>query len=216
MHPIQNIYSKLWLKRLLIVALIPLLCGGMLYLFRIQLLIGLAAYLTVDDPLDTADVIFILNGDKNSRPFQAAKLYERGLAPRIVIAREKEPPAVEIGSLRNGTDVTIDIMKELGVPEAAITEIVIDGGVTSTYDEAVVFDRYAKEHDLERAILVTSAFHTRRAQWIFERTWDGPTHLLVSAAPQWGYTETNWWQTERGLIMVVNEYIKFGYYLARY
>lgn len=216
MPPIRIIRSKPWLTRLLILGLMLLLFGSALYLFRVPIMISLADYLTVDEPLDAADVIFILNGDVDTRPFHAAALYNRGLAPHIVIAREEEPPAVRIGRYPNGTDVAIDIMKDLGVPETAITEIVIDGGVTSTYDEAVVFGRYAEDHHLERAILVTSAFHTRRSQWVVEQTWRGLTHLQMSAAPQWGYDETNWWQHERGLIMLASEYIKLGYYWTKY
>ena len=37
-----------------------------------------------------------------------------------------------------------------------------------------------------------------------------------SAAPDPNYDAGRWWQTEEGLVAVVNEVIKLGFYWARY
>lgn len=205
------------LKALLAAVAILFLIGALAYTLRAPLLTGLAGFLVVDDPLQPADIIFMLNGDVTTRPFHAAKLFEQGLAPTIVIPREEDSPASEIGLYPNGTDVSVDVLQQQGVPDESIIVIPVEGGVTSTRDEAKTLRQYINAHNVTEVILVTSAFHTRRARWIFNKELNGSgTTLRVSAAPHWEYDQTNWWQDERGLIAFANEYIKLVYYFAVY
>jgi uncharacterized SAM-binding protein YcdF (DUF218 family) len=206
-----------WLKILVFIAILLAAAGLPLYFYRFRLLSGLAGLLIVNDPLQPADIIFVLNGDVNNRPFFAAELFQKGLAPRIVIPQEEDGPAASIGLYPNGTDVSVQVMQKLGVPAEAITVIPVAGGVTSTRDEAVVLRRYMAENSLNRVIVVTSAFHTRRARWIVAKELAGSwAALQMAAAPEWQFDETNWWQEERGLISLANEYIKLGYYFVMY
>jgi uncharacterized SAM-binding protein YcdF (DUF218 family) len=208
---------KQTLKALFLITLALLLAGLLGYLFRVQLLTGLARFLIVNEPIQPADIIFILNGDAHTRPFRAAELFQQGLAPQIVIPREENSPAAELGLYPNGTDVSVNVLKKLGVPEQNIVIIPIEGGVTSTRDEAVALRRYAAAHGLQRVIVVTSSFHTRRARWIIARTLSGSSVTFAMAAvPEWKFDDTNWWREERGLISLTNEYIKLVYYWARY
>lgn len=194
-----------------------IMIGLLAYTFRFQILTGLAKLLIVDEQLQPADIIFILAGDVNSRPFYAADLFKQGLASQIVVAREEDLPAVELGLYPHGTDVVVGILKELGIPAENITVVTIEGGVTSTRDESQVLRYYVDQHDIKRVILVTTAFHTRRSQWIFDKALSGSgAELEVAAAPQWKFDETNWWQNERGLLTFANEYIKLFYYFAVY
>jgi uncharacterized SAM-binding protein YcdF (DUF218 family) len=65
--------------------------------------------------------------------------------------------------------------------------------------------------------LVTSAFHTRRAKWIFDRELAGtPVKLEMVAVPYAGFDQTDWWKNETGLITLNNEYIKLAYYFVKY
>lgn len=208
---------RTWQKITLIIFFIGLIVSTGIYIFRSQVLTTLARVLIVNDALQPAEIIYILNGEVNTRPFHAAKLYKQGLAPQIVIPREEEGPASEIKLYPNGTDVSVEILVKLGVSRDKITVIEIEGGVTSTHDEAQVLLDYVKEHHTQNVIIVTSAFHTRRSRWIFQKVLAGTNvHIQMSAAPQWKFDETNWWREERGLLMLANEYLKFGYYLAIY
>lgn len=208
---------KCILQLLLLTGVILLLAGAPAFLFRDQLLTGLAGYLVVDDQLQPADLIFVLSGDVDTRPFRAAELYGQGLAPRVVVARAEDSPAAELGLYPNISDVTVEILQELGVTEEDITLLQVEGGATSTRDEAVILQDYLERHSFERVILVTSAFHTRRARWIFERELAPPgISLQLAAAPHRKYDATTWWQEETGLIDFANEYIKLGYYYLRY
>ena len=208
---------KNWLRLLLLTCVTLLLFGLLAYIFRFQILTGLADFLTVEDKLQPADVIFVLNGDVHTRPFRAAELFKQGLAPQIAIAKEEDMPDVELGISPNGTDVAIGIMKKLGVPDENIVVLAPDEDATSTRDEAKTLRDYVDENDIRRVILVTSAFHTRRAQWIFEKELSGSGAILeVAAAPHWKFDETNWWTREKGLITFFEEYLKLLYYFAVY
>ena len=206
------------LSKVLLTTLIGLVLAGLLvYIFRFQILTGLAAQLIVDDQLEPADIIFVLAGEISSRPFHAAELFKQGLAPDIVMAREADWPAVELGLYPRGTDVATEIMKELGVPVENITVIAGAGGTTSTRDESRVLARYVEGHNVKRVILVTNAFHTRRAKWMFDKDLKGSgVTLQVAAVPEWKFDQTNWWQQEHGLVAFVNEYSKLFYYYAVY
>lgn len=204
-------------KTALISTLILLTVCLLVYALRLPLLTGVGRYLIVEDELQPAEILFLLNGDFNTRPFYAAELYARGLAPRIVIARAEPSPAERLGLLPNETDISVAVLERQGVPPAAITVLPVPGGVTSTYDEAVVLRTYVEANDIHSLILVTSAFHTRRAGWIVRQALDGldVTVQLAAARPP-DYDETNWWQSEAGQINVNNEYIKLIYYLLKY
>ncbi len=217
MKRVQCLTLKCILQLVLLAGAILLLTGVVAYLFRYQLLTGLAGYLVIDDQLQPADLIFVLSGDVDTRPFRAAELFEQGLAPRIVVARAEDSPAAELGLYPNISDVTVEILQELGVPGENITLLHVEGGATSTRDEAIILRGYLEGHSFERIILVTSAFHTRRSRWIFERELALPgISLRLAAAPHRKYDVTTWWQVETGLIDFTNEYIKLGYYVLRY
>jgi uncharacterized SAM-binding protein YcdF (DUF218 family) len=135
----------------------------------------------------------------------------------VVIAWAKNTPVVDLGLVPIDTDISIGVMEKLGVPPEKIIILPFPGGTTSTFDEAAAFKKYVQENRVQRIILVTSAFHTRRARWIFEKTLAGlPVTLEMSAVPYIGFDQTNWWKNETGLITLNNEYIKLVYYFFRY
>jgi uncharacterized SAM-binding protein YcdF (DUF218 family) len=189
----------------------------LVWLFRAPILTGVAEVLIVNDEPHPADIIFLLNGDFNTRPFKAAELYKQGLAPLVVIARSEDLPAVKAGLLPNDTDVSVGVLKKAGVPSDKIVVLPFTGGVTSTFDEATALHRYMETTHISRVILVTSSFHTRRAKWIFNRELIGlPVTLEMVAVPYSSFDQTNWWKNESGLITLDNEYIKLVYYLFKY
>jgi len=189
----------------------------LVYALRSQILTGVADLLIVNDSLQPADIIFVLNGDYNTRPFRASVLYKQGFAPAVVMAQAEMRPAEKLGLAPNDTDVAIGVMKKLGVPPERIVVLPLEGGTTSTFDEAIALRQYIESNNIHSLILLTSAFHTRRAKWIFERELAGlPVRLEVAAVPYYGFDESNWWRSEDGLITLNNEYIKLFYYFVKY
>jgi uncharacterized SAM-binding protein YcdF (DUF218 family) len=181
------------------------------------ILTGLADFLVVSNPLQKAQFIFVLNGDYNSRPFVAARLYREGYSPQIAIAISRSDPGEAIGLRGSDTYISIGLMEALGVPADRILILPFPGGVTSTYDEARALRSYLNAHPRQQILLVTSAFHTRRARWIIAKELEPlPVHLEVDPAPYLGFDQTDWWTTRTGWLDLGDEYIKLLYYLIRY
>jgi uncharacterized SAM-binding protein YcdF (DUF218 family) len=209
--------KKHTLRNILTAGALLLLLFILAFAFRSKILIGIADFLIIDDRLQPADVIFVLNSDVNTRPFRAVELYEQGLAPVIAIARAENTPVVDLGLVPNDTDISVGVMKKLGVPVEKIIVLPVSGGVTSTFDEASALRQYVEANQIHKIILVTSAFHTRRARWILEKTLAGlPVTLEMAAVPYARFDQTNWWKNESGLITLNNEYIKLVFYFFKY
>ena len=189
----------------------------LLYVLRAPILTGMADVLIVDDAPRPADIIFVLNGEVNTRPYRAGELMQQCLAGRIVIARVEDDRAVLDGLYPNETDVSLHVLAEAGVAADKITVLRRPGGVTSTFDEANALRSYVQEQNVRSVLLVTSSFHARRARWIMTRQLAGlPVRLIVVAVPDYEYGPTNWWHYERGLLGLVDEYVKLVYYHLKY
>lgn len=193
--------------------LLPIL----LYLLRFQVLAGVGNFLVIHDKLESADLIFLLNGDPTVRPYHAAELFSQGLAPKVVIARSEDSPGVQFGAYPNTTDSSLIILKKLGIPEAQLTELRHGTGVTSTNDEAVALRDYCRQHAVRNVIVVTSDMHSRRARFIFRRVLSGTgVNVMLSPVADRKYGAGNWWRSEDGVIGCQNEYIKLIYYHLKY
>src|SRR5438876_1073297 len=89
-------------------------------------LLGAGRLLVVADPLPPrADAIVILAGSVPDRTLEAADLYRAGLAPRVVVTRERLPRGQATLRARGvrlpeGDELTVTALHELGVPPAAI------------------------------------------------------------------------------------------------
>lgn len=206
------------LKKTGILLLVMLLFCLLVYSLRIPLLTGMADFLIhTDAPLEKADMIFVLNGDYDTRPFYSSDLYNQGLAPIVAIAQTESSPSERLGLVDNPTDIAVEILKLRGVPVSQLLVLNQDDPVTSTFDEASALRQYIEENKIHSVIMVTSAFHTRRSRWIFERELTGiQVKLQVAGAPYMNFNAGNWWQYEEGLINLNNEYIKLIFYLIKY
>jgi uncharacterized SAM-binding protein YcdF (DUF218 family) len=195
-----------------------LVAGVLLYSIRGPILRRVGGYLVnTDATLNRADVIFVLNGDYNTRPFYAADLYDQRKAPRVAIAQSESSPAVEMGLVENVTDIAVRIMESEGVPADDLYVLSENHPVTSTFDEAAALKQYMIDRNYDSLILVTSQMHTRRARWIFEKELAGlDINMQVAGAPHAHFDASNWWTVEDGLIFVNNEYIKLYFYWIKY
>jgi len=204
--------------RRFLLAIGSLLCVIVIvFALRVRILTGIGNFLIVQDSLEPADIIFVLNGDMATRPFQVARLVKQGISHKVVIARAGNSLAVDMDLAQNITDTSIAMMKKAGIPESEIVQLPVRGGVNSTFDEAGALRTYALRNSIRSLVVVTSAIHTRRASWIIHKTLAGvPVKIMMSPAPDHRYTSGTWWRQEDGLIGCQNEYIKLIYYLVKY
>jgi uncharacterized SAM-binding protein YcdF (DUF218 family) len=199
------------------VLLSPVLLLVLLYVFRFQELAGIGRFLVIQDKLEPADLIYVLNGDPTVRPYPAAALSHQGLASQVVIARTEDSPGVQFGAYPNVTDSNLIILKNLGIPDTQITQLRWKTGVTSTFDEAIALRDYCHRHPIRKIIVVTSDLHSRRARFIFKKVMSGmDITVLMSPIADRKYGAGNWWRLEDGVIGCQNEYIKLLYYHIKY
>ncbi len=170
---------------------------------------GLGTYLVVDDPLRQADAVVVLSGDANrTRLDAAAAVARRGVAKWVIVLTEAP---------RNSLYDTSAVRQDAGLRGVDVDRVIVVGAAHSTADDARLAAEVISQHGWRSAIVVTSPYHTRRAQWIFHRVWD-PRGLAFSvhASGSAGFDPESWWTNGRSAKAVVLEYLKFAMYLVRY
>jgi uncharacterized SAM-binding protein YcdF (DUF218 family) len=199
-----------------LVAAILLLLGiaAGIWFERAPLLRGAADPWIVSDPLTPADVVAVLGGGLNERPFAAAALYKAGLANKIIVSQAVQERYTKLG-LPGNTELNRLVLLRLGVPEAAISTFGQENA--STDDEAVALRAWNAEHHVSRIIIPTEIFFSRRARWTFSREFVGSTvDLEIAAFEPSKYTRAEWWQSNAGIIDFQNEFMKYLYYRIKY
>lgn len=201
-------------RRLLLVAL---LCLG------VWPLLGwvLAQLLIVKSELAPADAIVVLSGSSTymERTDWAAKLYHAGRSPLIILTDDKLLSGWHSADERNPYfyELALRELRKRGVPAERI--LVIREPALGTYYESLSVREYATSHDLKRLLIVTSAYHSRRAFWSMRRACegsgieigvDGPPPGLQTPSPAW------WWLRKTGWRVVAGEYVKLVYYRLVY
>lgn len=197
-------------RRLFVALLIPLIIAMILVLAHRPLLVGFAYLFRVDNPAPS-DVIVMLLGGTPHRAEKAAQLYKSGIAPKIILCRERPDPVFQ----QDASVLIKDYLARLGVPSQAVEILPVE--VTSTKDEAERVLAYLNQHPARRITVVTTAFHTARAGWIFRKILkSNSVDVRTAAAKDPSFDESNWYRTEDGLIFYFNELIKTIYYRLSY
>jgi uncharacterized SAM-binding protein YcdF (DUF218 family) len=184
--------------RLIFFIFILALCTA-LYLARVPLLRLAGEFWVVDEPPETTDLIVVLSGDNYDaeRATRAASLFKSGMAPRVMAT----------GRALRSYATTTDLMKrdlaEHGVPENAI--VPFTHKADDTRDEAAAVSEFVASHGWKKILLVTSNYHTRRSQYIYEHTLPVSDQLLTVAAPDSDYDPNYWWKTRTGVKIFFHE-----------
>ena len=206
---------RVWPRRLSVVVL----AGSLLLLtaicFRAELLTALAESWVVNDPLTKADAIVVLGGRPDLRPFEAARLYHKGLAPRILYMDVKLAPTAELGLTLSERELTHRILLSQGVPETAMTAV--GASVDSTFDESRAVAAWMEKTGASSIIITTDLSQTRRARWVFRKQLkSAQARVYMDAITPKEYNVTNWWCHEAGLIAFQNEFVKTMFYHLKY
>ena len=179
-----------------------------------SILTAYANFFTVNNATPGADVIVVLSGGKDTRIPHALKLFEEGYAPEILLTDEKKRN-IRFSHLfpTNGMIAQAMIEElEMSVPVSTIQSQ--KGGATSTFDEAYDLLKLSENKKYRHLILVTDAFHTRRAYHAFQTVFeDTDINIEMSAASNEIFNVNNWWTSDQGISAYVLESIKYPVYL---
>jgi len=194
--------------------LLAALCAGA-WLERTVLLRAAADLWVVSDPITPADGIVVLGGGEDWRPFIAADLYKRGLAPKILVSRTKSRPAAQIGAIPGSIEINLAVLRKLGVPDDAVELFGEDN--KSTLDEAIALKSWTRQHVVSKFIIPSEPFFGRRARWIFEKEFSGMSvQIAVQSFDPPGYTQAEWWKSNEGIFKFQNEILKYLFYRYKY
>ena len=199
-----------------------ILLGLLLFIVTWGILACVAARaLIVNASLDSADAIVVLSGSSAyiERTQKAAELYRQGRAPLVLLTNDHTRGGWSNALQRNPYFVerATDELIKAGVPAERIK--IMPGLAAGTHDEALILRDYALAQRLRSVLVVTSAYHSRRALRTLRQTFAGTgTTVGLEPAPIGSTTPSTffWWSRPEGWRIVAGEYVKLGYYWFLY
>jgi len=175
-------------------------------------------WLVAEDPLEKADLIFVLAGARVERWLEGVDLYNERWAPKLVISpgmtSRLEPQLRARGVVlpREGEVIRTAILST-GVPAEAV--MVLPDTVDNTAQEAAALHRVIAGAPVTRVIVVTSPYHTRRAGFAFRREFAGtPVHVIVRGSRYSEAEPRRWWRHRADIRDLLSEIPKFAAYAA--
>jgi len=184
------------------------------FLFRVPILQFIGNRLIYEDSMEKVPALFVLSGDPWDRGNEAVSLYKEGLTEKIICTGESVPRLFLIAGIQYPeSELTRMHIIAQGVPPSNM-EILSKG--TSTKEESDFIIEYCRQHNIKKAGVVSTRFHTRRIKNTFKKKFkEAGIDLIIHGAPSSVYEEDYWWKNEEGLIFVNNEYIKIMYYWVK-
>lgn len=194
--------------------------GIIMFVVAIAIVIaGLGIYLSPDGidecgaaPSGKADcqkvdaIVAVSGGDTSARTAQAISLFQNGWADKLVFsgaALDKSGPSNALAMKRQALTE--------GVPESAI---LIEESSMNTKENAELSRKLFEENEIGSVILVTSAYHQRRAGLEFGRMAENTIRIVnhpVQSDNQWSPW---WWTTPRGWWLATSEFFKIMVFYA--
>lgn len=175
--------------------------------------------LIVKAEIGSADALVVLSGSSSylERTQKAAELFRQGRAPVVLLTNDhtrggwSQPLQTNPYFVDRATE---ELIKQ-GVPAERIR--IVPGVAESTRSEALIVKDYAAAHGFRSVLIITSAFHSRRALRTFRTSFAG-TGIIVGLDPSSGLRTSAalWWLSPSGWRDVAGEYIKLVYYWLKY
>lgn len=177
-----------------------------IWIFAGLLVLGLLVFaanagkmLVVNDP-ERSDVIVVLAGETELRPALGLELLRQGYGRRLLI---DVPGATKIYGL---SQVELAEKYVQSLPEGASIAICPIAGLSTKDESHDVAHCLAREGGV-RILLVTSAFHTRRALSIFRHELQDKTFSVASVRDEREFG-THWWRHREWAKTCLEEWLK--------
>jgi hypothetical protein len=165
-----------------------------------------AGQILVIDAPEPSDVIVVLAGETDRRPAHALELLHKGLAPRVVIDVPAQTKVYD--------SMQIDLAKKYiqSLPNADSISICPIWGL-STRAEAHDVANCLGSPPVQRVLIVTSDFHTRRALSIFRHELPRKS-FSTGAAHDDTQFGTRWWTHRQWAKTFFDEWIRLFWWSA--
>jgi uncharacterized SAM-binding protein YcdF (DUF218 family) len=181
-------------------------------IFSESLLTAISRNLVYEDRLIKAEAVVVLSGSISGNRIKAAvDLYHRGFAEKLVFSGFEFYPGSHSNALMKKYALSLGVAEQDIITEASDEEI-------STRGESLANLKLIKKHNIKRFILLTSAFHTKRAQRIYKETLDKSgieMDFTVFPASDPLVPIESWWTLRTGQKQIFFEYVKLlAYFLG--
>ena len=171
------------------------------YAQREPLLSAAGSFFIKVDTLEPTEIIVVLAGDgSGQRIMKAVDLVRQDLAPKILVSGPRGHYD------HHESELAIEFAVKQGAPAEIFDAFPMD--VHSTREEALVIDAELRRRGINKAIIVTSNFHTRRARQIFKQRGGQTTEYIIASAPSPFFEPDNWWQSRAGKKIFLLESLK--------
>jgi uncharacterized SAM-binding protein YcdF (DUF218 family) len=173
-------------------------------------------FLVRQDPLASADAIFVLAGGRVDRWMEGLQLYREGQAPIILLSPGRLDRAeIDLRSkgIRWPTEAELarDALLQLGTSADVVR--IMPGNLDNTAQEAAALRQLVNQTGWRRVIVVTSRYHTRRTRFAFRREFRGsPLDVIVRASRFDEADPRRWWRHRADIRFVVSELPKVVLY----
>jgi len=189
--------------RLAAFALILGAASLILYLFQNLWLPWIGEGLVSSDTPAPADLILVLGGDFwGPRVVKGAELAVRGYAPRVLISG---PDYRWNGIIYPEGDLATQFLVDKGYPRKLFSTFHHHAG--STIDEAKALVPELQRLQVKRLLIVTSAYHSRRASLVFHALVPF-SEIRVIGVPDGVFEPDSWWVTPGNRQLVKSEWTK--------
>jgi uncharacterized SAM-binding protein YcdF (DUF218 family) len=177
-----------------------------LYFFHGLILNKAAKYLYYKDELKPADVIVVIPGSETEYSVaHGAKLFKEGWARKDKI--------ILSGGNAIWKYTWSSLMKEqvlsLGVP---VNAIFLEEKSSSTKENALFTKEIIKKHRYTSLILVTSPYHSKRANKIFRKSMGNEIKVLSAPSEESRFQFKDWWKREKDRKAVFTEFFKLFWF----
>jgi uncharacterized SAM-binding protein YcdF (DUF218 family) len=182
---------------------IAIACLSAVYFLTPFLLNEAAEGLIREDRLVKADAIVAMGGDNRcNRERRAAELYHQGWADNVVVSGVSFAWGFHTG------EAARRFVMGLGVPGERISMI---SETLNTRAEARELEALMRERGWNSAIIVTSAFHSRRATYTVEKASPGRSFYsspVPTGSPEW--TPRDWWARRDDVYVTAREFTSWA------
>lgn len=159
-----------------------------------------------EDPLERADAVFALAGERVIRWLEASELLREGWAPRVVLGAGyrdvAERSLIDRGVvIASEGEVARSAMLQLGHRADAVE--VLPGFPDNTAAEGQLLRAHALARRWTTIIVVTSKLHTRRAGFAIEHAMAGTGVKIIVRSSRYDDDNPTWWWMKRRTLRTV-------------
>jgi len=176
-----------------------------------------AGFFRKDNASSGADAIVVLSSPKFARLKHGLELSQKNDVAIVLVTTTPTPSTNIVIGLRYPTKMewvhAVANHLEVETPVQLLPSL--KDGARSTFDEAYDALAWSQEHGYKRIIIVTNAFHSRRAHYAFEKVFaKSGIEVQIGAAQDPLFSARDWWLSDSGLAAYLTEPLKFVAYVV--